>query len=76
MSDHTPIRAPLTLITTSDQQPHHRVDYWRELVCRRFAEVQIASRLGMDFSGRMETHQYASLRLTTVAAKAPPAPTS
>ncbi|OYO30843.1 helix-turn-helix domain-containing protein [Janthinobacterium sp. PC23-8] len=70
-TDPSPPRLPgVTLMTTSGQQPHHRVDYWRELVCRRFAEVQIASRLGTDFSGRMETHQYASLRLATVAAKA------
>lgn len=57
-------------LSTAALRPHERVDYWREMVCRRFAEVQIASRLGGDFFGEMETHQYAALRLTGVSAKA------
>jgi AraC-like DNA-binding protein len=57
-------------LSTRDLRPHERVDYWREMVCRRFAEVQIASRLGADFFGEMQAHQYASLRLTSVSAKA------
>jgi AraC-like DNA-binding protein len=57
-------------LSTDGLLPHERVDYWREMVCRRFAEVQISSRLGRDFSGEMLTHQYGPLRVTNVVAKA------
>jgi AraC-like DNA-binding protein len=57
-------------LSTDGLSPHDRIDYWREMVCRRFAEVQISSRLGRDFSGEMLAHQYAALRLTNVTAKA------
>lgn len=57
-------------LSTDGLLPHERVDYWREMVCRRFAEVQISSRLGRDFSGQMLAHQYGSLRVTQVVAKA------
>jgi AraC family transcriptional regulator, positive regulator of tynA and feaB len=57
-------------LSTDGLLPHERVDYWREMVCRRFAEVQISSRLGRDFSGQMLAHQYGSLRVTHVVAKA------
>ncbi|MCA1325190.1 helix-turn-helix domain-containing protein [Herbaspirillum sp. alder98] len=66
-----PLPAPAELhLSTRHLRPHERVDYWREMVCRRFAEVQIASRLGTDFFGEMQAHQYAALRLTSVSAKA------
>ncbi|TDY98199.1 UNVERIFIED_ORG: AraC family transcriptional regulator [Herbaspirillum seropedicae] len=64
------LQQPIQRLSTAALRPHERVDYWREMVCRRFAEVQIASRLGGDFFGEMETHQYAALRLTGVSAKA------
>lgn len=64
------LQQPSQHLSTAALRPHERVDYWREMVCRRFAEVQIASRLGEDFFGEMETHHYASLRLTGVSAKA------
>lgn len=57
-------------LSTHLLRPHERVDYWREMICRHFAEVEVASRLGSDFHGEMETHQYGALRLTAVSAKA------
>lgn len=65
-----PERRGLIELSTRDVRQHERIDFWREKVCRMFADVQIASRLGCDFHGEMVARSWGELRLTHVTAKA------
>lgn len=60
----------LVELSTKAIRPHEKVDYWREMVCRLFAEVELTSRLGTDFFGEMVGRQWSDLRVTHVTAKA------
>lgn len=57
-------------LSTRDVLQHERIDFWREKVCRHFADVQLDSRLGSDFHGEMVGRRWGGLRLTHVSAKA------
>lgn len=63
---------PRGLLDASTQtvKPYERVDYWREYVCREFADVQLASRLGCDFQGEIRGRAWGDLRICIVNAKA------
>jgi AraC-like DNA-binding protein len=57
-------------LSTSQVRPYERVDFWREMVCRLFAEVELSSRLGADFWGEMAGRPWGEMRITDVRAKA------
>jgi AraC family transcriptional activator of tynA and feaB len=57
-------------ISTRQVRPYEQVDFWRETVCRLFADVEIASRLSADFFGEMRGQPWGDLRLTHVSAGA------
>lgn len=65
-----PERGGIVELSTKDVRPHERIDFWREKICRRFADVQITSRLASDFHGEMIGRSWGELRLTHVKAKA------
>lgn len=66
------LREPRSLLEVFTQtvKPYERVDYWREYVCRQFADVQLASRLGCDFHGEIRGRAWGDIRLSLVNAKA------
>jgi AraC-like DNA-binding protein len=57
-------------LSTDQVRPWERVEFWREMVCRLFAEVELASRLGADFRGEMAGRPWGPMRITDVRAKA------
>jgi AraC family transcriptional regulator, positive regulator of tynA and feaB len=65
-----PVLHDIIKLSTDEIRPHERMDFWREKVCRMFAEVEITSRLGGDFHGEMIGRSWVDMRLTHVAAQA------
>jgi AraC family transcriptional activator of tynA and feaB len=59
--------APITL-STDDVQPQEALDYWREMVLRLFADVQIAAKVDDRFHGRMQSRLFEGMRMTVVDA--------
>lgn len=57
-------------ISTRQVRPHEQINFWRETVCRLFANVELSSRLGPDFFGSMRGVPWGELRLTHVIAGA------
>lgn len=63
----THARQALTLDTVQVREPE-RVDYWREMVLRLFADVQIAAPTPSGFHGRMQSRRSDLMRITRVVA--------
>lgn len=55
-------------LTTDDVHPSESLDYWREMVLRLFADVQIAARVEDGFHGRMRSRYLGGIRMTVVDA--------
>ena len=65
------VRAAAVVNLSTNQVPSwERVDFWREMVCRLFAEVELSSRLGANFWGEMVGRRWGEMRITDVHAKA------
>ena len=60
-------RQPLALDTAQVQAPE-RLDYWREMVLRLFADVEIAAPAADGFHGSMQSRRSDVMRLTRVMA--------
>ena len=60
--------AAVVNLSTNQVRPRERVDFWREMVCRLFAEVELSSRLGADFWGEMVGRRWGEMRITDVHA--------
>lgn len=58
----------LVELSTDDVRPVEKLDYWREMVLRLFADVQIAAKVDEGFHGRMRSRLYDGMRLTVVDA--------
>lgn len=58
------------VLDTGEVRDGERVDYWREMVLRLFADVQIAAPAGPNFHGWMQSSLTDAMRLTHVAASA------
>lgn len=58
------------ILDTAEVRDGERVDYWREMVLRLFADVQIAAPAGPGFHGWMQSSLTEAMRLTRVAASA------
>ena len=58
----------LLRLSTDDVRAQERVDYWREMVLRLFADVEIASRTNDGFYGRMQSRFGDGVRFTVVDA--------
>ncbi len=58
------------LLDTGEVREGERVDYWREMVLRLFADVQIAAPAGPGFHGWMQSSLTDAMRLTHVVASA------
>ena len=58
----------LTELSTDDVRPQERLDYWREMVLRMFADVEITSRVDEGFHGHMRTRFVDGVRFTVVDA--------
>jgi AraC-like DNA-binding protein len=58
------------ILDTGEVRDVERVDYWREMVLRLFADVQIAAPAGPDFHGCMQSTLTDAMRLTRVASAA------
>lgn len=56
----------LTELSTDDVRAVEKLDYWREMVLRLFADVQIAARVDEGFHGRMRSRYFEGMRLTVV----------
>src|SRR2546430_1737773 len=56
----------VTRLSTDDVRPYERVDYWREMVCRTFAEVELTSRLSGAFWGNLDIRSWDKLRVSHV----------
>lgn len=63
----THARRRLVLDTAEVGEPE-RVDYWREMVLRLFADVEIAAPAGAGFHGHMQSHRGDVMRMTHVVA--------
>lgn len=63
----THARERIVLDTAHVGEPE-RVDYWREMVLRLFADVEIAAAAPTGFHGLMQTHRSDVMRLTHAAA--------
>jgi AraC family transcriptional regulator, positive regulator of tynA and feaB len=55
-------------LSTDDVRPAESLDYWREMVLRLFADVQIAAKVEDGFHGRMRSRYLGGLRMTVVDA--------
>lgn len=62
------VSSDLLRLSTDDVRPEERVDYWREMVLRLFADVEIASRVNEGFHGRMQSRFGDGVRFTVVDA--------
>lgn len=58
------------VLDTGEVRDAERVDYWREMVLRLFADVQIAAPADPDFHGWMQSSLTDAMRLTCVQASA------
>lgn len=58
------------VLDTGEVRDGERVDFWREMVLRLFADVQIAAPAGPGFHGWMQSSLTDAMRLTRVAASA------
>jgi AraC family transcriptional activator of tynA and feaB len=58
----------LTTLSTDDVRPQERLDYWREMVLRMFADVEITSHVDQGFHGHMRTRFVDGVRFTVVDA--------
>jgi AraC-like DNA-binding protein len=58
----------LLQLSTDEVRPFEKVDYWREMVLRLFADVEIAAKVGADFHGRMRSRYSHDVRFTVVDA--------
>ena len=58
----------LAEISTSEVSPGERLDYWREMVLRLFADVQIAARGDEGFHGQVRSRYLDGMRFTVVNA--------
>lgn len=58
----------LLTLSTGDVRPQDSLDYWREMVLRLFADVQIAARVDDGFHGRMRSRLFDGMRMTVVDA--------
>lgn len=60
----------LVELSTEDVRPVEKLDYWREMVLRLFADVQIAAKVDDGFHGRMRSRYFDGdgMRLTVVDA--------
>ena len=58
----------LTALSTDDVRPQERLDYWREMVLRMFADVEITSHVDQGFHGHMRTRFVDGIRFTVVDA--------
>jgi AraC-like DNA-binding protein len=56
----------LLQLSTEQVRPFERVDYWREMVLRLFADVEIAAKVGDDFYGTMQSRYSNNVRFTIV----------
>ncbi len=56
------------VLDTQEVRDIERVDYWREMVLRLFADVQIAAAPVPNFNGRMQSNLTDVMRLTCVSA--------
>ncbi len=56
------------LLDTADVREPERMDYWREMVLRLFADVEIAASTPAGFHGLMQSHRSDVMRLTRVEA--------
>ncbi|MET0281719.1 MAG: AraC family transcriptional regulator [Steroidobacteraceae bacterium] len=56
--------------TTSDVEPRHALDYWKDAVCRSFLEIDIDSSEAGGFEACLEAAQFASGSLYDVQAGA------
>jgi AraC-like DNA-binding protein len=55
-------------LSTDDVRPVESLDYWREMVLRLFADVQIAAKVEDGFHGRMRSRYLGGMRMTVVDA--------
>ncbi len=60
----------VVVLDTDEVRDNERVDYWREMVLRLFADVQIAAPADPDFHGWMQSSLTDAMRLTRVQASA------
>jgi AraC family transcriptional activator of tynA and feaB len=58
----------LTSLSTDQVRPQERLDYWREMVLRMFADVEITSHVDQGFHGHMRTRFVDGVRFTVVDA--------
>lgn len=58
----------LLQLSTDGVRAEERVDYWREMVLRLFADVEIASKVDDGFYGRMQSRYGDGVRFTVVDA--------
>ena len=58
----------LTSLSTDEVRAGERLDYWREMVLRMFADVEITSGVGEGFYGAMRTRFVDGVRFTVVDA--------
>jgi len=58
----------LTSLSTDEVRAAERLDYWREMVLRMFADVEITAGVGEGFHGSMRTRFVDGVRFTVVDA--------
>jgi AraC family transcriptional regulator, positive regulator of tynA and feaB len=57
-------------LSTNKVKPRERVQFWREMVCRTFVNLEMSSDLGASFSGQLISRPWANLQLSHVRANA------
>jgi AraC-like DNA-binding protein len=62
------VSSELLQLSTDDVRGVERVDFWREMVLRLFADVEIASKVSDGFYGRMQSRYGNDVRFTVVDA--------
>jgi AraC-like DNA-binding protein len=58
----------LLQVSTGEVRPFERLDYWREMVLRLFADVEISAKVDDDFYGSMQSRFSRDVRFTIVDA--------
>ncbi len=61
------------VLTTSEVEPHRRVEYWSDMVCGTYVQLDCApqsARYSQDFKGSISVAELAALQLTQVTSEA------
>jgi len=58
--------APMRVFSTEDIPQRQRRDWWREVICRQYTQVDITSKLANDFAAETQIAQFNQLQLSRV----------